>query len=336
MVAEGLLNTTRKEFVDHLTSRKFLLLMTLVFVVCAVPFCQGIADYYDSFEAYAGNGNQDPSWVPPDDIFAKMAPVNGLYYFIPPYFSIVGAILAITFGFDLVTKEKETRSLKTLLSHPVYRDEIINGKALGGIIALAVFLGAMLLVSLSVLFILGFNPGFEEMIAVMAFGIVSLLYLALYFSLALTMSVLSNNSGKALIYSLIILFALSLFVPMAGDIVQDTIVGDRPNIRDITGPDPYLTYQKALPEWEMKYDSVDRVVILFSPERSYEKAAQILLYPRITMYQFDGSFNADLEGEDPGITGALGKVWQNILVLLLYPLVFFSIAYVAFMRMDVR
>jgi len=335
MVAEALLNTTRKEFVDHLTSRKFLLLMTLVVAVCAVPFCQGIADYYDSIDAYAeDSGNQDPFLIFPD-VFSKMAPVNGLYYNIPLYFSIAGAILAITFGFDLVTKEKETRSLKTLLSHPVYRDEIINGKALGGIIALAVFVGAMLLVSLSVLFILGFSPGFEEIAAVMAFGIVSLLYLALY-SIALAMSVLSKNSGKALIYSLIVFFAISSLVPMAGDIVLDTFVGDRFDIWDADASDSLLASPEALHEWEMRYESVDSMIFFFSPERNYEKTAQILLYPRITMYQLDGTFNVDLEGEEPGITGALGKVWQNILALLVYPLVFFSIAYIAFMRMDIR
>jgi ABC-type Na+ efflux pump permease subunit len=49
---------------------------------------------------------------------------------------LLGAILAIAMGFDLITREKESHSLKSLLSHPVFRDEIINGKALGGILVL--------------------------------------------------------------------------------------------------------------------------------------------------------------------------------------------------------
>jgi len=51
-----------------------------------------------------------------------------------------GGMLAIATGFDVVPKEKETRSLKTLLSHPVYRDEVINGKALAGVAALGIAL----------------------------------------------------------------------------------------------------------------------------------------------------------------------------------------------------
>ncbi|MBC8520469.1 MAG: ABC transporter permease subunit, partial [Methanomicrobia archaeon] len=38
----------------------------------------------------------------------------------------------------------------------------------------------------------------------------------------------------------------------------------------------------------------------------------------------------------PGLQEVLGKGWEKILALLIFPVVFFAIAYVKFMRMDIR
>ncbi|GEM_PF-4930676 len=43
----------------------------------------------------------------------------------------IGVVLGIAMGVDLVTREKESKSLKSLLAYPVFRDEMINGKAPG-------------------------------------------------------------------------------------------------------------------------------------------------------------------------------------------------------------
>ena len=51
---------------------------------------------------------------------------------------LFGGMLAIATGFDPISKEREARSLKALLAYPVYRDEVINGKAFDGVAALAV------------------------------------------------------------------------------------------------------------------------------------------------------------------------------------------------------
>jgi len=53
-------------------------------------------------------------------------------------------VLGFALGFDLVIKEKRSKSLNTLLTHPVFRDNIISGKIIGS-------LGALILVVLSLL-----------------------------------------------------------------------------------------------------------------------------------------------------------------------------------------
>ncbi len=54
----------------------------------------------------------------------------------------MGMILSGAIGFDLISKEKEDGSLKTVLSSPIYRDALINGKAAGAIATLAITMAA--------------------------------------------------------------------------------------------------------------------------------------------------------------------------------------------------
>lgn len=69
-----------------------------------------------------------------------------------------GAFLGLLMGFELVTREKEEGSLKTLLSHPVYRDSIINGKAMGAFAALSVAIFLILGISVGILMLQGIYP----------------------------------------------------------------------------------------------------------------------------------------------------------------------------------
>ena len=122
------MTVVRKEFADHLTNRTFLVLAVLLLVVCILPFQQGLAGYRYAQEAYAD---------PVIDEWGFHEPMLGLpnaadvYFPLPEAISTAGAILAIAMGFDLVSRERQTGSLKMLLVRPIFRDEVITGKALG-------------------------------------------------------------------------------------------------------------------------------------------------------------------------------------------------------------
>ena len=57
------------------------------------------------------------------------------------YFIMIAMVLSITVGFDLITREREEGSLRSLLSHPVYRDSVINGKFLAVVGVLVTAIG---------------------------------------------------------------------------------------------------------------------------------------------------------------------------------------------------
>jgi Cu-processing system permease protein len=67
-------------------------------------------------------------------------------------FSILGLFIAVFIGIGLVAKEVERRSLYSVLSKPVTREQFVLGKYLGLVMTLAVNLGAMCIAYYLVLF----------------------------------------------------------------------------------------------------------------------------------------------------------------------------------------
>jgi len=261
----------------------------------------------------------------------------------------LGALLAIATGFDLVTREKESRSLKTLLAHPVYRDEIIVGKALGGAAALGVVVGLVLAAITGLLLILSIVPTAAEVVSILLFGAISLLFLVAWFAVALALSTVARESGNALIFTLMVLFAISALLPMIGAAVGDAVAGPPPQLQlpetsagEIPGAVQEITftyasnetgsyvldsprhealveYREELAMYTEKRRTVTDVITLLSPQKSYQIVADLVSTPG------EGS-----------LLESLGSVWAGIAGLIVFPSVFFAAAYTRFMRMDIR
>jgi len=227
----GLLVVAHKEFVDQLTSRRFLSIFALLLMISALGIYGGAEDYNENLASYSeqlqsATGNDPYSGslsekISPLTIFSKMS----------DYIVLFGTILGIAMGFDLISKEKEEHSLKTLLARPVFRDEIINGKALGSVLALAIALGTAVAVSIAILLLVGIVPTLYDFGAILVFAVVSGIFILVYFSLALLMSTVSKDSGSALITTLIIFVVLSSVVPILGWAAAESITGTPPRRR---------------------------------------------------------------------------------------------------------
>ena len=60
------------------------------------------------------------------------------------FIGILGPLLGIAFGFDAINGERSPGTLPRLVSQPIHRDEIINGKFVAGIGAIALALGCLI------------------------------------------------------------------------------------------------------------------------------------------------------------------------------------------------
>jgi len=352
MTATGLRIIAGKEFSDHLRSRRFHLLFAILAVVAAVGMITGAVQYskdlsdYNAVQMIAEN-EDDPTLA---GNLAGMKPsVLSAYSQMGMLMAGIGVVLGIAMGFDLVTREKESKSLKSLLAYPVFRDEVINGKALGGVGAIALAMGVVLAVSVAIMALFGIVPSVDEFVRILVFGVASFLLVFTFFALALLMSTVSKDSGSALLYSLIVMIVLSSFVPIfAYTPVYSAVFGDAPTppgmstysyqqsssaytvtsvavaykSDDAVDPEALAEYERASREYMNQKRAITDIVTLVSPTGNY----QTIL----------GAASQPAGDNTPGLGSLLGALARNIIALLAMPAAFFGLAWVRFMREDIR
>jgi ABC-2 type transport system permease protein len=355
LITERTLTVSGKEFSDLFTSRRFLLIFFLYLIIAMVGTGQGLERYDYALTSYNDALQAADEYRDLQDLGAWWLEMPERPSVLLIFDSMVGttvtlgALLAIAAGFDLVTREKESRSLKTLLAHPVYRDEIIVGKALGGAAALGVVVGLVLAAITGLLLILSIVPTAAEVIAILLFGVISLLFLVAWFTVALAFSTVTRESGNALIYTLVFFFIASSLLPVLGAMVGDAVAGPPPQLpespQEVAVDVVYVSsstgessvhradsrqqapawnealkeYQEDLAAYTKKKSVVTNVVTLLSPQKSYQTVADIISAP-----------------QKRSLPESLGSVWAGIAGLIVFPSVFFAAAYGKFMRMDIR
>ncbi|HJH25279.1 MAG TPA: ABC transporter permease [Methanophagales archaeon] len=358
MEAKGLFNVARKEFVDHLTSKKFILILALFLIISAYSMHVGMDHYNNRLESYKEQISQIEEEEGPVRWMPEKPSILLIFERLHFVMSLLGAILAIATGFDLITREKERGSLKSLLSHPVYRDEIINGKAVGGILALVLSVGIAFIILFAMLLIFSIVPDMDEFWRIVLFGAVTVLCLLTYFSIALMASTVSKDSGRALMYALVIVLALSFAMPMIGGLVAESVVGERPErpmsqsyveinvsgkvIKQI-GPmnkeeeEEWERYREERKAYNDKKWAIRDAFEIFSPDGNYGMVAVSLTVPYHLKEVHSGGGNIHYSpGDTTSVKESLEKVWKNIFALFILPVIFFAIAYIRFMRMDIR
>jgi len=124
------------------------------------------------------------------------------------------SLMAFVFSYDAVAGERETGTLKLMMSYSVPRDTVILGKWMGGFISLVVpFIIALMAACLLILFSPKISFGMFEW---SAFGIgllASLLFLSVMFSLGMFVSAWCARSSTAIIVLLFVWVCLVLMVP---------------------------------------------------------------------------------------------------------------------------
>ncbi|HDS64221.1 MAG TPA: ABC transporter permease [Methanofollis liminatans] len=375
MRSTGLRVIAGKEFNDHLRSRKFHLIFGIFLVIAVIGLIGGMVTYQEQLEDYnrAQSAVQDTDEFMEKSYYSWKPSMLSAFNEMSSLMTTIGVILGIAMGFDLITREKESKSLKILLSHPVYRDEVINGKALGGIAAIALAMGIVLVISLAVMLLFGIVPNFEETVRMFLFGALSFLLVFSFFAIALFMSTVAKDSGSAIIYTLIIMIVLSSLLPIfTYGSVYTAVFGQPPDPPESAmvryggyggayvssavsvsfggeeKVDPLVdeAWQKYEEEsrayWERR-QAVSDAVSLLSPTSNYQMLAYAATNPDMARMMLSSSrFSVVDMGDDipqegfSALFALLGQMAKNIAALLITPALFFGLAWVRFMREDVR
>lgn len=306
----------RKELADYFTSVRFFVLFLLVVLASAAGLYaayQGVRSALLETGAVTGKGF----------VFLTLFTSSGevipaLTFFIGLFVPIIG----IALGFDAINSERSGGTLSRLLSQPVYRDSVINGKFLAGIVTLAIMLvTTLLLVSGYGLRMIGVPPSAEEIIRLFIYLVLAIIYGAFWMGVAILFSVVFRRIAASLLISLAIWIFFGFFMIMIGPAIAGAIA-------PIDEGNAATLIQNA----EMR-----QMLMRISPNILFEEATTVLLLPVVRSLGIITMSQAAYMVPNPVSLGqSLLLIWPHLAGLVSLSVICFAISYVLFMRQEIR
>lgn len=303
----------RKEFTDHVRSVRFLLLVVLMSLagLAAVHSAAGpIRDAADS-------ASQTPS------IFLYLFTLSPQR--VPAFhefLGILGPLLGIGFGFDAVNGERSQGTLPRLVSQPIHRDEIVNGKFVAGIAAIALALGSvMAIVGGYGALRLGVGPTVTDLTRAVAFYVVAVVYIALWLALAILLSVVSRRAATAALAAIAIWLVFTLFGGLIAGVVADAV-------HEV---DADSSFDQVLANARLELD-----IRRLTPDQLYRDATGVLLNPSRQTTGIVITEQTDVLPSNLPLSESLLLAWWQLIAIVGGAVVLFASAYLTFMRQEVR
>ncbi|HZD39621.1 MAG TPA: ABC transporter permease [Terriglobales bacterium] len=300
-----------KELADHFSSRRFMIL--LIIIVLSALWAT-----YASGQAI----RQNSETVPAHYAFLLLLTSSGETVFsLATFLGFFGPLVGIVLGFDAISGEYANGTLSRVLSQPIYRDDLINGKFLAGLATVAILWSSILLLVVGLgITLLGFPPNGEELWRMLIFTAVGVCYLGFWLALAMLFSLLFQKTVTAALASMAVWLFMILFMPVISQALAVAIVPDA-----------------STPELIARQANILDLLGRFSPTLLYSESVRVLLDP--TERVIGVALQSQAEGllATPLALGqSLNLIWPHIITLFGLVIVCFGISYIVFMRAEIR
>jgi len=301
-----------KELADHFSSRRFMILLIIVLLF-------GLWGSYSTGQAI----RQNSEMVPPQFVFLLLITSSGDSIFsLAGLLGFFGPLVGITLGFDSISGEYARGTLSRVLSQPIYRDSLINGKFFAGLTTIAVLWSSILLLVIGLgITLLGFPPNAEELWRMLIFTMVGVFYVGFWLALGMLFSLVFQKTVTAALASMAVWLFMLLFIPVLTLAIANLAVPDA-----------------STPEAVSRQMDLANLVGRLSPSTLFQESVQILLNPTTGR-----TFGAVLPEQAQGILAtplALGQslrlIWPHITTMFALVAVCFGISYIIFMRAEIR
>ena len=191
----------------------FMLLAGLVaLVVSGLALQDEVAAYNEGKAQLIELGKSAASIAPPTYL-----PLKLLRGFIE-YMEIIGAVLGIVLGYRAAAIERGRNTLALILTRPLTQAAFIGGKILGNLALIAGVLTATFLFGAFGIMLIGrvvLTP--DEWLRLLIVDIAAVLYISIFFTLGLLLSLWMKNLSHALLAAFAIWLTFVLIAPQIGD-----------------------------------------------------------------------------------------------------------------------
>ncbi len=303
---QGLGVVMLKELSDHLASARMRVLEWLVVLTALAAVYAAITQVRD---------------VTAEDPFLFLRLFTTAREPLPSFVSFLGflvPLMAIGLGFDAVNGEHNRRTLSRILSQPIYRDALLFGKFLAGLITLSISLIVLWLLVIGLgLLMLGVPPGGAEMGRALVFLAVTIAYAGVWLALAILFSVIFRSAATAALVTLGLWLFLTLIWPALAPAITQALVWSDDQATLVT---------------------TAQMLARLSPSTLYGEIVLALLHP--TTRTLGPIYLSQLQGAVMGaplpLSQSLLVAWPQIVGLIAASILLFVGGYVVFQRQEVR
>jgi len=316
----GLVTIFRKELEDHFSSARFILLLTVILMVSLVTAYMVGSGLKKELEGYAK----------PSMVFLLLFTSTGALFSLAQFIAFFGPLIGMILGFDAINRERSSSTLSKLVSQPIYRDSVINGKFLAGITTIALMLVAIvMLISGIGLWVLGVVPGWEEVGRLILYLVVSVVYIGFWLAVSILFSTLFRGMGTSALASLALWIFLAFFMGLIASLSASAL-------------SPIPTGAGSDAQAVINQERTREIVASLSPITLYSQATATILDPMrkttrslILMGPWERLSISRFQNPLPLWQSAL-IVMPHLVSLVAVTVVCFAICYACFMRQEIR
>ena len=308
-----------KELADHLGSTRFFVLLLIVAVAAVVPliFISG------TISEQAPQVSGTPAlfmalFVLGSEQIGGITTVAFVAFLVP--------LVGIAFGFDAINSERNQGTLARLLAQPVHRDDVVNGKFAAGIAVIALMLAAMVaIVAGAGIMRLGIIPGAEEFARIVVWLLSTVLYASFWLAFALLISVVVRGAASAALIGFGTWLGLTLLGSYLLPIIASTFF-----------PSDTSSFETFFAS-----SSAQQLFLRLSPAQLYSDIQVAVLNPSVASVLGPGNLGQAISGQEAlptllSLDQSILVVWPQIVLLVALTTAMFALAYVLFLRQEVR
>ena len=242
--------------------------------------------------------------------------------------AILGPILGIALGYDAISGERERGTLKLILARPVYRDSVINGKALAGLCIVVIAMGITGLLTMAFgILIYGMSLTLDNIMRFGLYTLLSMLITLSFYAMSMLLSTLSRRSSTSLAISIIIWATFAFILPLASYIIAEAMLGPPPMMQE-PGKEgisrQFIEYSRRLAELSNKIRQISLIT-------HYQVLANVLMRSEIIV-----NIGGRIIRRTVTLSEILSQGWWHIAILATFTLICFILSYVIFVRSEER
>ena len=315
----GIKTIIKKELADHFSSYRFTIIFALVAMLSLITAYMVGINIRDELAGIAK----------PQFIFLMLFTSSGALFSLVQFVAFFGPLVGLVLGFDTINRERSQGTLSKLLSQPIYRDVVINGKFLAGVVMISVMMVSIVMVITGLgLIVLGIIPGLEEIWRIIIYLIISIIYISFWLGVSILFSILFRSTATSALAALAVWIFFSFFISLGASVLANALDAEP------AGDDTQVVMRRA---------NIVKAFVLTSPMELYREATATIIDPTrkstprsmVTVGPLENLSMSRFAGPLP-LAQSFLIVAPYIITLLAITVICFAISYIVFMRQEIR